>query len=38
MFDAFTQNDLLISMLTTVAGEAVDLESAEKAFAATKGR
>lgn len=37
MFDAYSQNDLLLSMLTTIAGEKVDLKVAEKAFAATRG-
>ncbi|WP_204015041.1 hypothetical protein [Virgisporangium aurantiacum] len=37
MFNAFTQNELLLSMLETVAGDDVDLEPARKAFEDTRG-
>jgi hypothetical protein len=37
VFDAFTKNDLLLSMMSTVVGDDVDLEPARKAFEATRG-
>ncbi|WP_433316856.1 hypothetical protein [Micromonospora chersina] len=37
MFNAFMQNELLLSMLATVAGDDVDLEPARKAFEETRG-
>ncbi|CRK56826.1 hypothetical protein [Alloactinosynnema sp. L-07] len=37
MFDAFTKNELLLSILPMLAGEDVDLESVETAFKATRG-
>ncbi|WIV53978.1 hypothetical protein [Amycolatopsis nalaikhensis] len=37
MFSAFTHNDLLLSMRSTLAGDDVDLESARKAYQDTKG-
>lgn len=37
MFSAFAKNDLLLSMMATVAGDDVEVEPARKAFAFTKG-
>jgi hypothetical protein len=37
VFDAFTKNDLLLSMMSTLVGDDVDLEPAEKAFEVTRG-
>ncbi|MCX4387367.1 hypothetical protein OG777_10525 [Micromonospora peucetia] len=37
MFSAFTQNELLLSMMATLAGDEVDLEPARKAFETTAG-
>lgn len=37
MFDAYTKNDLYLSMLSTLAGDDVDLEPVEKAFREASG-
>ncbi|MEU8180272.1 hypothetical protein AB0B86_05775 [Micromonospora sp. NPDC049047] len=37
MFSAFTRNELLLSMMATLAGDEVDLEPARKAFETTTG-
>lgn len=37
MFNSFAKNDLLLSMMSTLAGDDVDLESARKAFEVTTG-
>lgn len=37
MFSAYSQNDLLLSMMRTLAGNGVDWEPVRKAFESTKG-
>jgi len=37
MFNSFASNELLLSMMSTLAGDDVDLESAREAFDATTG-
>lgn len=37
MFDSYTKNDLYLSMLSTLAGDDIDLEPVEKAFRAASG-
>lgn len=37
MFDTYTKNDLLLSMMSTLTGDDADLEPVEKAFRATSG-